>query len=643
MPELATPSIGLETQSYKAQTSPSSNVDLMGVQRAMPDYNSAINSISKLFDTIAYMSDKAKANDLYNQLQQDLGDVERSYITAKGRGSREEMLEVESQANKILTQYDKDMNELDARVHNEFTDQAKNYKLRFRDSILNNAAKKAEELTVKNLDANVANAAEDYVAVMDRPKDKNYKYLQGQFYSAIEAKLAHDKMLPEDPYYKQAFEEAVSKARVQNAQYHLANKDYDKAWRSYWQGVESNEFTVEDRNTVLAQLRNWESERMKEYAASQKEASRCYKNFYGGSATVECQEFILATFIPRAQQIKMEEYRAREAAWQKRNEAYQATRGQATITATSASGIAANVADNNSVVAEPGPRPEPPAQAEIEQEAMMLFNETLQKNKENATMSGRVRVNVREKIAAIPLNERPKDPLSLLVKIGVEDPQRVKNNIDDGLDNPTEFWNEMMWGSTPTKEQQTPYINRALNMPLSSWSNIVARSAATGNDISYYLQTEWNLTPDNAKDVSIQWQNKVNEQVSEDAIDLENNIVKRISNLLIENTSSFGGMNTEETKAWLRGNNDALRELVRASLSEYKATNKIYNNIGLETYLSGINGKDYTGFDGVLKLSEEKLKQWRKQTKAEDYDPANLSRAAQTGYTMGVGYSGMAY
>ena len=218
MSEMSTPTVALDVKSTKAQLSGPSSLNLTGVNQAQPEWNTAVKAAADFTDTIFYYSDKGKANDLFNQLQQDMGDIERKYRVANGRGSREELQKVQNETNDLLAKYRDNLSKLDRRVRYEFTEKTDQYIVRFSDSIKNNAAKKAHDLITNNLAANVANASEDFAMVMDKPSDPNYKLFKENFEQALREKFDFDALDPSDPYYKQSHDAAVSALRKENAQ-----------------------------------------------------------------------------------------------------------------------------------------------------------------------------------------------------------------------------------------------------------------------------------------------------------------------------------------------------------------------------------------------------------------------------------------
>ena len=630
MSEMSTPTVALDVKSTKAQLSGPSSLNLTGVNQAQPEWNTAVKAAADFTDTIFYYSDKGKANDLFNQLQQDMGDIERKYRVANGRGSREELQKVQNETNDLLAKYRDNLSKLDRRVRYEFTEKTDQYIVRFSDSIKNNAAKKAHDLITNNLAANVANASEDFAMVMDKPSDPNYKLFKENFEQALREKFDFDALDPSDPYYKQSHDAAVSALRKENAQYHIANKDYDSAWQSYWQGVKNKEFTNADRNNILAQLRNFEAQQQADLVKAQKEASKCMKSVYYGSATAECQDFFFATIRPSVERLVWAQYEADLDKYKEDKAKYDewAKQNTGSVANMLSKGALGNVVAG-SPMREPVP-PRKPTFEDIDRETRLRGTETLSNNRERATLFGRTKMEVVDRIQALPVAQRPKDPMSLLMAVGykTEDAMRIKEQIDENVDRPGDFWTKMSFGHAPDEAQQQPFVQAAENMPLAQWRAVEEAALAMQVEPWTLLARDWNLTNDNAMDVQIKWRNKLNGEVTQSAIELEDGLQKSVIRYLQANkASAMGGLDSKQVAAFFNQNNSRLKEIVAQSISKTISAYPELQNITYEKALNRINGNPKM-YNSLLDFSTEDIKKWRAEV---NNSSDTVDRAQSTG------------
>lgn len=254
MSELSTPTVGLQVQSQKAEMRPGPQVDVSGAMRGQPDWQSMGDAGRSLGQTVTNLFNDTAAKSAFLEYQKELGDIERNYINSNGNGSPEEIRKVQDLTNKAWSKFQQSTRNLAGSNTYKIIEEANKYGVRFRDSILNNRAKFAEDYYQKNQAALVATNTEDYVFAADDPNSEAFASANAELERNLTELLVHNGFDTDDPLFKKTMADAKSAAILSNIKYHVANKDYTKGWRNYTHYIADNTLYGEDRTTALSML-----------------------------------------------------------------------------------------------------------------------------------------------------------------------------------------------------------------------------------------------------------------------------------------------------------------------------------------------------------------------------------------------------
>ena len=254
MSELSTPTVGLQVQSQKAEMRPGPQVDVSGAMRGQPDWQSLGEAGRNLGQTVTNLFNDTAAKSAFLEYQKELGDIERNYINSNGNGSPEEIRKVQDLTNKAWSKFQQSTRNLAGSNTYKIIEEANKYGVRFRDSILNNRAKFAEDYYQKNQAALVATNTEDYVFAADDPNSEAFVSANAELERNLTELLVHNGFNTDDPLFKKTMADAKSAAILSNIKYHVANKDYTKGWRNYNHYIADNTLYGEDRTTALSML-----------------------------------------------------------------------------------------------------------------------------------------------------------------------------------------------------------------------------------------------------------------------------------------------------------------------------------------------------------------------------------------------------
>lgn len=254
MSELSTPTVGLQVQSQKAEMRPGPQVDVSGAMRGQPDWQSFGEAGRNLGQTVTNLFNDTAAKSAFLEYQKELGDIERNYINSNGNGSPEEIRKVQDLTNKAWSKFQQSTRNLAGSNTYKIIEEANKYGVRFRDSILNNRAKFAEDYYQKNQAALVATNTEDYVFAADDPNSEAFASANAELERNLTELLVHNGFDADDPLFKKTMADAKSAAIYSNIKYHVANKDYTKGWRNYTHYVNEGILTGESRTNALSML-----------------------------------------------------------------------------------------------------------------------------------------------------------------------------------------------------------------------------------------------------------------------------------------------------------------------------------------------------------------------------------------------------
>ena len=254
MSELSTPTVGLQVQSQKAEMRPGPQVDVSGAMSGQPDWQSLGEAGRNLGQTVTNLFNDTAAKSAFLEYQKELGDIERNYINSNGNGSPEEIRKVQDLTNKAWSKFQQSTRNLAGSNTYKIIEEANKYGVRFRDSILNNRAKFAEDYYQKNQAALVATNTEDYVFAADDPNSEAFVSANAELERNLTELLVHNGFNTDDPLFKKTMADAKSAAIYSNIKYHVANKDYTKGWRNYTHYVNEGILTGESRTNALSML-----------------------------------------------------------------------------------------------------------------------------------------------------------------------------------------------------------------------------------------------------------------------------------------------------------------------------------------------------------------------------------------------------
>lgn len=255
MSELSTPTVGLQVQSQKAEMRPGPQVDVSGAMRGQPDWQALGEAGRNLGQTVTNLFNDTAAKSAFLEYQKELGDIERNYINSNGNGSPEEIRKVQDLTNKAWSKFQQSTRNLAGSNTYKIIEEANKYGVRFRDSILNNRAKFAEDYYQKNQAALVATNTEDYVFAADDPKSEAFANANAELERNLSELLIHNGFDKDDPLYTKTMADAKSAAILSNIKYHVANQDYIRGWRNYTYYTDNGILTGESRTSALQMLK----------------------------------------------------------------------------------------------------------------------------------------------------------------------------------------------------------------------------------------------------------------------------------------------------------------------------------------------------------------------------------------------------
>lgn len=300
MSELSTPTVGLQVQSQKAEMRPGPQVDVSGAMRGQPDWQALGEAGRNLGQTVTNLFNDTAAKSAFLEYQKELGDIERNYINSNGNGSPEEIRKVQDLTNKAWSKFQQSTRNLAGSNTYKIIEEANKYGVRFRDSILNNRAKFAEDYYQKNQAALVATNTEDYVFAADDPKSEAFASANAELERNLSELLIHNGFDKDDPLYTKTMADAKSAAILGNIKFHVANKDYTQGWKNYTYYVEQGILTGENRTTALQMLQILEDELAAKSATSSGAKDNIVYNLMTGQLTDPQKHIVTNKLLPAA-------------------------------------------------------------------------------------------------------------------------------------------------------------------------------------------------------------------------------------------------------------------------------------------------------------------------------------------------------
>lgn len=297
-------------------------VDVSGVAYGQPDWRALGEAGRKFSNTVNDLYQETAAKFELLKYQQELGDIERRYITSPGNGSPDEMKKLQEATDKAWNRFKTATGRLNSDKAIEVIGSANEYGRRYRDSILNQQAKFAEDFYQKNQAATIAAYAEDYVFNATNYNSEAFKKSDADLTRELTNLLVHDGFSPDDPHFKDTLAKAKSTAILGTVKYHVANKDYSKGWAVYTHFVKEGILTGENRTSALSILQILKDELAAKAAASSGSTDNIAYNLATGKLDPRQFEIVSAERYAQKRDNELQRYNAAMDEWFKKREAY---------------------------------------------------------------------------------------------------------------------------------------------------------------------------------------------------------------------------------------------------------------------------------------------------------------------------------
>lgn len=320
--DLSTPSVGLQVQEQRAQTQQAPMVDVSGVARGQPDWKALGEAGRKFSNTVNDLFQETAAKYELLKYQQELGDIERRYITSPGNGSPEEMRKLQVETDKAWNRFKTATGRLNSDKAISVIGEANEYGRRYRDSILNQQAKFAEDFYQKNQEATIAAYAEDYVFNATNYNSEAFKKSDADLTRELTNLLVHNGFSQDDPHFKDTLAKAKSTAILGTVKFHVANKDYSKGWAVYTHFVKEGILSGENRTSALSILQILKDELAAKAAASSGSTDNIAYNLAIGKLDPRQFEIVSAERYAQKRANELQRYNAATDEWFKNREAY---------------------------------------------------------------------------------------------------------------------------------------------------------------------------------------------------------------------------------------------------------------------------------------------------------------------------------
>ena len=200
--------------------------------------------------------------------------------------------------------------------------EANEYGRRYRDSLLNQQAKFAEDFYQKNQEATIAAYAEDYVFNATNYNSEAFKKSDADLTRELTNLLVHNGFSQDDPHFKDTLAKAKSTAILGTVKFHVANKDYSKGWAVYTHFVKEGILTGENRTSALSILQILKDELAAKAAASSGSTDNIAYNLATGKLDPRQFEIVSAERYAQKRANELQRYNAATDEWFKNREAY---------------------------------------------------------------------------------------------------------------------------------------------------------------------------------------------------------------------------------------------------------------------------------------------------------------------------------
>ena len=297
-------------------------VDVSGVARGQPDWKALGEAGRKFSNTVNDLYQETAAKYELLKYQQELGDIERRYITSPGNGSPEEMRKLQAETDKAWNRFKTATGRLNSDKAIAVMGEANEYGRRYRDSILNQQAKFAEDFYQKNQEATIAAYAEDYVFNATNYNSEAFKKSDADLTRELTNLLVHNGFSQDDPHFKDTLAKAKSTAILGTVKFHVANKDYSKGWAVYTHFVKEGILTGENRTSALSILQILKDELAAKAAASSGSTDNIAYNLATGKLDPRQFEIVSAERYAQKSANELQRYNAAMDEWFKNREAY---------------------------------------------------------------------------------------------------------------------------------------------------------------------------------------------------------------------------------------------------------------------------------------------------------------------------------
>ena len=297
-------------------------VDVSGVARGQPDWKALGEAGRKFSNTVNDLYQETAAKYELLKYQQELGDIERRYITSPGNGSPEEMRKLQAETDKAWNRFKTATGRLNSDKAIAVMGEANEYGRRYRNSILNQQAKFAEDFYQKNQEATIAAYAEDYVFNATNYNSEAFKKSDADLTRELTNLLVHNGFSQDDPHFKDTLAKAKSTAILGTVKFHVANKDYSKGWAVYTHFVKEGILTGENRTSALSILQILKDELAAKAAASSGSTDNIAYNLATGKLDPRQFEIVSAERYAQKRANELQRYNAAIDEWFKNREAY---------------------------------------------------------------------------------------------------------------------------------------------------------------------------------------------------------------------------------------------------------------------------------------------------------------------------------
>lgn len=297
-------------------------VDVSGVAQGQPDWKALGEAGRKFSNTVNDLFQETSAKYELLKYQQELGDIERRYITSPGNGSPEEMQKLQAETDKAWNRFKTATGKLNSDKAMAVIGEANEYGVRYRDSLLNQQAKFAEDFYQKNQEATIAAYAEDYVFNATNYNSEAFKKSDADLTRELTNLLVHNGFSQDDPHFKDTLAKAKSTAILGTVKFHVANKDYSKGWAVYTHFVKEGILTGENRTSALSILQILKDELAAKAASSSGSTDNIAYNLATGRLDPRQFEIVSAERSAQKRANELQRYNAATDEWFKNREAY---------------------------------------------------------------------------------------------------------------------------------------------------------------------------------------------------------------------------------------------------------------------------------------------------------------------------------